>query len=126
MKTTASSLVLAGAGLALAAPGQLSSCYVAPVLKRTSYDLAGLAYPDKHTRGREELVRAMPTHLLRRRHAPTASSRVCLEISGSHVLFSFQDLSGYTYDSASVVWSVKGNVLNPEVLDCPSPDQLHH
>ena len=123
MKTAAS--ILAGAGLALAAPSQFL------VFKRTPYDLcdtdcnlAGLAYPDKHTLQlalENNWSEQCPQVYFGDANAPTATSRVCLEISGTNVLFSFESFPGYTYSAASVAWKVAGNADNSAGWAAPPP-----
>jgi hypothetical protein len=115
---TASSLVLAGAGLALAAPSQFS-----PILKRTGYDvcendckLNGAAFPDKHTLQlalENNWSEQCPPIYIGSPDAPTASSKVCLDIVGPNVYFNFSSFPGYTYKNAAVTWELKGNVLGP-------------
>jgi len=132
MKTPTPSLLLAGASLAFAAPGQFSARHNTPLLKRTGYDLcendcnlAGLAYPDKHTLQlaleNNWSEQCPPIYFGADPNAPTASSRVCLDVVGSDVVFNFESFPGYTYSSASVTWKLKGNVLTPASWTAPPP-----
>ncbi|KAK3900416.1 hypothetical protein C8A05DRAFT_35939, partial [Staphylotrichum tortipilum] len=129
MKATNPSLMLAGAGLALAAPGRVSS--TSPLLKRTGYDLcendctvAGLALPNKHTL---QLVlenywsEQCPPIYIGDPNAPTATSRVCLDFVGTNVQFSFEPFEGYSYGAANVGYKVMGNIANPGSWSAPPP-----
>ena len=128
MKPTNPSLVLAGAGLALAAPGQ----FLSPLLKRTGYDLcendctvAGLALPDKHTIQlplENNWSEQCPPIYIGDPNAPTAVSRVCLDFVGTNVQFSFEPFPGYTYGSnVNVIWKLMGNIANPSSWNPPPP-----
>jgi hypothetical protein len=128
MKTTAS-LVLAGAGLAVAAPRHSHGSSL--FSKRTPYDLcdtdcrlAGLAYPDVHTLQialENNWSEQCPQVFIGDASNPTATSRVCLDISGTNVLFNFEAFSGYTYNSASVTWSLAGNAISQDGWAAPPP-----
>ncbi len=131
MKATNPSLMLAGAGLALAAPGRLSTAS-SPLLKRTGYDLcendctvAGLALPDKHTL---QLVlesywsEQCPPIYIGDANAPTATSRVCLDFVGTNVQFNFEPFQGYSYGAnVNVGYKVMGNIANPGSWSAPPP-----
>ncbi|KAK4152397.1 hypothetical protein C8A00DRAFT_34925 [Chaetomidium leptoderma] len=125
---TAASLVLAGAGLALAAPGRFASS----ILKRTGYEacdndckLAGAAFPDKHTLQlmlENNWSEQCPPIYIGDADAPTATSRVCLDFVGPNVHFSFSSFPGYTYKSGAVSWKLMGNLINPGSWSAPPPD----
>ena len=131
MKATNPSLMLAGAGLALAAPGRVSSA-TSPLLKRTGYDLcendctvAGLALPNKHTL---QLVlesywsEQCPPIYIGDPNAPTATSRVCLDFVGTNVQFSFEPFAGYSYGAnVNVGYKAMGNIANPGSWSAPPP-----
>lgn len=112
---TASSLILAGAGLALAAPGQFSR----QILKRTGYDvcendcnLRGTAFPDKHTLQlsfENNYSEQCPPTYIGDANAPTASSRVCLDFVGPNVYFNFEAFPGYNYKNGAVAWQLIGS-----------------
>jgi hypothetical protein len=112
---TASSLLLAGAGLALAAPGHFSR----QLLKRTGYDvcendckLRGAAFPDKHTLQlslENNYSEQCPPIYIGDANAPTASSRVCLDFVGPNVYFNFEAFPGYNYKSGAVAWQLIGS-----------------
>jgi hypothetical protein len=129
MKTTPS-LVLAGAGLALAAPGHFPS----QILKRTGYDvcendckLRGAAFPDKHTLQlslENNFSEQCPPIYIGDANAPTASSRVCLDFVGPNVYFNFEAFPGYSYKDGAVTWQLMGSTPSAptHTLTCgPSP-----
>ncbi len=51
---------------------------------------------------------------------PTALSRVCLDIVDSNVYFNFSSFPGFTTQSATVSWKLKGNILDPAHWSSPS------
>ncbi|KAK4237091.1 hypothetical protein C8A03DRAFT_16338 [Achaetomium macrosporum] len=123
------SLAVAGAGLALAAPGKFSTGLLN---KRTGYDLcetdcklAGAAFPDKHTL---QLMlennwseQCPPIYIGADPNAPTATSKVCLDVVGTDIVFNFASFPGYTYQNAAVTWKLMGNLLKPESWNAPPP-----
>jgi hypothetical protein len=131
MKATNPSLLVAAAGLALAAPGQVSSSPSSHLVKRTGYDLcdsdcklAGLAYPDKHTIQlplENNWSEQCPPIQVGPANDPIFTSRVCLDTVGSDIVFNFEPFAGYTYFNAAVQWKLKGNVLNPASWAGPPP-----
>ncbi|AEO67915.1 uncharacterized protein THITE_2089412 [Thermothielavioides terrestris NRRL 8126] len=126
------SLVLAGAGLALAATGRSSGRRDASLFKRTGYNLcesdcnlAGMAYPDKHTL---QLMlenywseQCPPIYIGSDANAPTATSKVCLDIIDADVYFNFSSFPGYTYQDAVVTWKLIGNLATPDQWSPPPP-----
>ncbi|KAL2133516.1 hypothetical protein VTI74DRAFT_2242 [Chaetomium olivicolor] len=121
-------LLVASAGVALAAPGHSRN---SAILRRTGYDLcendcnlAGVAFPDKHTLQlplEHNWSEQCPPIAIGDPSAPTATSRVCLDFVGTNVYFNFSSFSGYTYKNAAVTWKLKGNVLTPDAWTSPPP-----
>ncbi|GAB1320497.1 hypothetical protein MFIFM68171_10707 [Madurella fahalii] len=128
MKATTPTLLLAGSGLTLAAPGQSLYQRAPAPSKRWDYDvcqsdcaLAGIPIPDKDN------FQLPLEHLWSEQCPPTyipgsdATSRVCLEFVGPYVYFKFSPFPGYTYENAAVGWTLMGDMRTPNLWNPPPP-----
>ena len=52
---------------------------------------------------------------------PLASSRACLSFSSTNLLFKFDPFPGYIFDSATVTWKLRGNLLDKDNWAPPPP-----
>lgn len=131
MKATTPTLLLAGGGVALAAPGLSAFRRDMSIFKRWDYDvclnncsMAGVPIPDKDTIQlplENFWSEQCPPIYIGDWSAPTATSRVCLDFIGPNVYFNFSSFPGYTYSNAAVTLKVMGNILTPSSWNPPPP-----
>jgi hypothetical protein len=123
MKSSRVAAFLAGCGLASAYPG-------VSLWKRWDYDMcdctmSGVPLPDEANfqLPLENLYQEQcPPIYLGEASSPQATSKVCLDFVGTNLQFTFSPFPGYTTESASVTWKLKGNHGNPATWTSPPPD----
>jgi hypothetical protein len=113
MKSINSILLVAGGGVALAAPGPSLYQRGMSLFKRWDYDvcqkdctLAGVSIPDNNNFQlplEKNYPEQCPEIYLKE---AGVTSRVCLDFVGHDVVFNFAPIPGYTYLNAAVGWYV--------------------